>query len=766
LLLRYYQPWLDAQSLVNAADGRSKGLTYEGYEPKASRDKVLTAFAQLAALRLDVRRCMVSLIDSNRQYILAEATRTLSLQSQSAEVEADDLWLGHTILKKDDAVCHHTFGAVYSAKEETEETYTATALVIPDCREDPRFSFRDYVKSEPGVRFYAGVPITTKAGHTIGVYAVSDDHPRDGLSAAEVRFLQDVAAAVMEHLELAKDSDARVTGERMVRGLTEFIERSSAQDSRGSSGHRPTTLEKQTENARLQALADEEPPAAIPPTKQPQRKREPDRESDVSRILQRAARIMRQSTHADGVVFFDTSTASISAHAYSTSSYASSEESQCSSTTAGSGTASRKRRRDKGATLAARGVEGVESNLPPAESKPCPVAGLSLRTGCATLSEADFVFTEASMERYLNRYPQGKYFNFDSEGAGINSSDEKSERSDPEHPEHADKITPLPANTQRPRKKGNFLPTEIMKVLPKARSLIFLPLWDATSERWTAGGFIWTAAAGRLLNPENELPYLKAFGHSITSELGRWNAQKSDRAKTTFIASISHELRSPLHGILGSVEFLRDTVSSGYQQSLVSSIETCGKTLLDTIDHVLDYAKINKLRSASARRKPRADGRRLPADNSILGVTTVFNLGQLVEEVCDTVCAGHTFRKTHDAHNVSLYDQGSGAGLNVAGEGGPDKSKERVVVTLNVDPFVDWTVRTQPGALRRVVMSVCPCPSSDGKLPKAWHKIRPKSKILGVWCKSLLSPPPPGTSFTVQSVSQSLQGLWPNTFAI
>jgi hypothetical protein len=90
---RYYRPWLDAQSLVNAADGSgSKGLTYDGYQPQSGRDRALTAFAQLAALRLDTRRAMVSLIDSNRQYILAEATRTVSLFSPSAEHPGDEVW--------------------------------------------------------------------------------------------------------------------------------------------------------------------------------------------------------------------------------------------------------------------------------------------------------------------------------------------------------------------------------------------------------------------------------------------------------------------------------------------------------------------------------------------------------------------------------------------------------------------------------------------------------------------------------------------------
>lgn len=104
-----------------------------------------------------------------------------------------------------------------------------------------------------------------------------------------------------------------------------------------------------------------------------------------------------------------------------------------------------------------------------------------------------------------------------------------------------------------------------------------------------------------------------------------------------------------------------------------------------------------------------------PLDNSILGVTTVFNLAQLVEEVCDTVCAGHTFRKTHDIYNIAFHDQGSRSRANSSRDENArssdplstDQTKDRVVVTLNVAPFLHWIVRSQPGALRRVVMYVC-----------------------------------------------------------
>lgn len=531
--------------------------------------------------------------------------------------------------------------------------------------------------------------------------------------------MQDVAAAVMEHLELAKDSDDRAKGERMVRGLQQFIERSSVPDMRDEAGNRLSTMERQTENARLQSLDEDEAVTGTPAAANKHAQRKQHSDSDTARIFHRAARIIRQSTLADGVVFFDTSAAGIKGGLYDDgNSVASSDESVTNNTTdfdTADSTATVRRRRRQQVTFAADTSES-KGMLSEANSRPCPVVGLSLRQGLDTAAQKDFSFTEAAMERYIHRYPFGKFFNYNEEGAGINSSDEKSERSETDQ---SDRTQTSPTGMPRRRKRRErFIPTEFLKVLPNVRTLIFLPMWDPSSERWVAGGFIWTTQAGRLMSPENELPYLQAFGNSITSEVARLSAQKADRAKTTFIASISHELRSPLHGILGSVEFLRDTVASVYQESLVSSIETCGKTLLDTIDHVLDHAKINKLRNTGRGKRPRGEGRtkRLPSDNSILGVTADFDLAQLVEEVCDTVCAGHTFRRAHGINTVATDVDIENAGIRRATGGESPivkngsvvvgKDNRSVVVSLIVAPYVNWTVRSQPGALRRIVMNL------------------------------------------------------------
>lgn len=69
----------------------------EGEVAKSARDGALTAFAQLVALRLNARRAMISLFDREKQYVIAEATRTLSLQKDAVHAPCDDLWFGASV---------------------------------------------------------------------------------------------------------------------------------------------------------------------------------------------------------------------------------------------------------------------------------------------------------------------------------------------------------------------------------------------------------------------------------------------------------------------------------------------------------------------------------------------------------------------------------------------------------------------------------------------------------------------------------------------
>jgi signal transduction histidine kinase len=122
-------------------------------------------------------------------------------------------------------------------------------------------------------------------------------------------------------------------------------------------------------------------------------------------------------------------------------------------------------------------------------------------------------------------------------------------------------------------------------ILPDAKSVLFIPLWDWNKACWLAGTLVWTNDHRRPLGIE-ELHYFKVFGDSIISEVSRvhWNA--NERSKFDFVSSISHELRSPLHGILGSTELVQSLPLPSPQRDMMKMIERSGLTLLDTIDQL------------------------------------------------------------------------------------------------------------------------------------------------------------------------------------
>lgn len=55
---------------------------------------------------------------------------------------------------------------------------TTRALVVPDARQDDRFRNLRFVRSEPGIRFYAGHALRGPGGLLIGTFCVADTRPR------------------------------------------------------------------------------------------------------------------------------------------------------------------------------------------------------------------------------------------------------------------------------------------------------------------------------------------------------------------------------------------------------------------------------------------------------------------------------------------------------------------------------------------------------------------------------------------------------------
>jgi len=87
------------------------------------------------------------------------------------------------------------------------------------------------------------------------------------------------------------------------------------------------------------------------------------------------------------------------------------------------------------------------------------------------------------------------------------------------------------------------------------------------------------------------MTYLSAFSHSLLAELARLETVASDKAKGTFISSVSHELRSPLHGVLAGAEFLMESELSAFQEQMAHTISMAGRTLLDTYVDASPYLR-------------------------------------------------------------------------------------------------------------------------------------------------------------------------------
>ena len=75
-------------------------------------------------------------------------------------------------------------------------------------------------------------------------------------------------------------------------------------------------------------------------------------------------------------------------------------------------------------------------------------------------------------------------------------------------------------------------------------------------------------------------------------EVAKDRAEAAVRVKGDFLATMSHELRTPMNGILGMSHLLAETELVGDQRDYVEAIVTSGDALLDIINDVLDYSKM------------------------------------------------------------------------------------------------------------------------------------------------------------------------------
>jgi PAS domain S-box-containing protein len=167
-------------SPVRLAALHNSGLLETGAEDR------LDAFTRLAAQFLDVPTVLISLVDAKRQYFKSVASTNGAPP------------LGWQPL--DATFCQDVVG-------------TAMPLVVADAWNQPSL-----VDRGTKARAYAGVPLKTDEGHTLGAFCAFDANPRDW-SDRDIEVLTGLAAAVMA--ELQRRIAARVVHDTQLRLIAE-----------------------------------------------------------------------------------------------------------------------------------------------------------------------------------------------------------------------------------------------------------------------------------------------------------------------------------------------------------------------------------------------------------------------------------------------------------------------------------------------------------------------------------------------------------------
>jgi len=100
----------------------------------------------------------------------------------------------------------------------------------------------------------------------------------------------------------------------------------------------------------------------------------------------------------------------------------------------------------------------------------------------------------------------------------------------------------------------------------------------------------------------NNVPHILSITRDITERKNAENelrvakekAEESNRLKTAFLANLSHELRTPMNGILGFTELLDDdTLTAEERREYINVINDSGHSLLEVITNLMDISKID-----------------------------------------------------------------------------------------------------------------------------------------------------------------------------
>lgn len=136
-------------------------------------EQVYDDITMLASWVCDAPIALISLVDSDRQWFKSR------------------VGLAATQMPREYGFCAH---AILNPDE---------VMIVPDALNDPRFASNPHVMGEPNIRFYAGAPLVTSSGASLGTVCVIDHVPRT-LENEQIDALRALSRQVVAQMELRR----------------------------------------------------------------------------------------------------------------------------------------------------------------------------------------------------------------------------------------------------------------------------------------------------------------------------------------------------------------------------------------------------------------------------------------------------------------------------------------------------------------------------------------------------------------------------------
>jgi hypothetical protein len=568
--------------------------------PAACHDTALSAFAQLAALRLGARRAFITILSTNTEYVLVEATKSMSLQSDFVANPKDASWIGTSSFSRADGLTDLSLDEWRKARKlreipnDDQHYYTQGASahwhIINDMRHAPSVAQRAFFQRAPSPRFYFAIPLRDSEGTTIGSLSILDDKPRYGVSTHDMSFCEDLGDTIALHLQSSMIRSQRQRSERLIQALGVFNSGGSSlrswwnkQDdpsmNRGGR-HLNATNNDDESNARFDDEFGVEKQRPVPvETRSNQyfkvprssdegnlqaaltRTREGISSTDFSELdakrsngtggddgkadpspsdegFQTAAGPFRKFDLTNSVNRSYSRAAKLLREALGASGAAFVDASHISTTATAARRTSSTPSDDNTATATGTDTDTDRSDGGTAgPPKMCIVTGISTYIETDDDRTARFELSQRDLSTLVKAYPRAKVFSFMRNGDAYSGS----EASDP----GSSSDSAPGAKTTRVKTRHSRNARILSNAVGKGGSIMFFPIFDDNSERWRSALVVWAKATSdsRFFDQDEDVTYCSAFAHSLRADLARIETAASDAAKGTFISSISHELR-------------------------------------------------------------------------------------------------------------------------------------------------------------------------------------------------------------------------------